>query len=212
MNKNQLFEQGKSHCEDFLSVNDLPPVNWVLNPEIQVNACGFFRCYKPFERDYSWNPSVCIYTKKCSIDATESNRSWSFATGIIDRTPYGVCAHEIGHYLDVLLSRKCDLKVGSYGGNFSILMRAKANEPPITNYCPNDWEWFAEICRLFITNSSLLRRLRPRSYNLLTEHLRSTTGHPTWKQFKDNVPSRIWNSTEKKIDAAKKRNRHTGSD
>ncbi|TWA73960.1 hypothetical protein FBZ83_12627 [Azospirillum brasilense] len=79
--------------------------------------------------------------------------------------PYGVLAHELGHHVDVLRSTTVD----RYRGNFSADLRRQASEPKLTNYCPDDGEWFAEMFRLFVTNPDLLRGLRPRTYAALIE-------------------------------------------
>lgn len=53
-------------------------------------------------------------------------------------------AHELGHHADWVRS---DQK-GRYFGGFSIATRKRCAEAPITSYCPNDAEWFAEMFRL----------------------------------------------------------------
>jgi len=51
-------------------------------------------------------------------------------------------------------------------GNPARRGRAETQEPALTSYCPNDHEWWAEMFRLFMTNSDLLRLVRPKTYSL----------------------------------------------
>ena len=124
--------------------------------------------------------------------------AWSYPGYVIDRTPHGVLAHELGHHVDCTLSTK----KGSYGGDFSQQMRVKVNEPKLTNYCPNDWEWFAEMFRLFVTNSDLLRVVRPRTYSALCERFQPviTAG---WRDVLRDAPQRTIEQAAKKCTGMK---------
>jgi len=73
--------------------------------------------------------------------------------------------HELGHHVDWL---KGDDK-GAYWSNYSSDMRKETGEPKLTNYCPNDAEWFAEIFRLFVTNPGMLQLMRPLTYQKLLD-------------------------------------------
>jgi hypothetical protein len=114
----------------------------------------------------------------------------------VDRTPYGVLQHELGHHVDQLLSEQ----KGSYGGDFSVKLRAATGEARITSYCPNDWEWFAEIFRLFVTNSDLLRELRPRTYEQIRQQYKPVRDTP-WRHVLRDAPPRNIIAAERKIAA-----------
>jgi hypothetical protein len=58
-----------------------------------------------------------------------------------------VLAHELGHHVDGAH--------GAAGGRFARSWRATTESAPLTSYCDNDNEWFAEHFRLFVTNPSL---------------------------------------------------------
>src|SRR5690606_2929539 len=124
-------------------------------------------------------------------------RAWSWPGYVIDRTPYGVYAHELGHHVDVQLS---DVR-GRYTGDFSRKLRARSMEQPITGYCDNDGEWFAEIFRLFCTNPDLLKRLRPVTYGLITDHVKPVVAKP-WRAVLANAPARTVAMAARKVATA----------
>lgn len=148
-------------------------------------------------------PSTCAYYRpetihiavdRCSHIGT-ANRAWSYPGYITDRTPYGVMAHELGHHVDHTLSKT----KGSYGGNFSEDMRAESGEPRLTSYCPNDWEWFAEMFRLFATNPTLLQAVRPKTFTLMiTGGLRPVDPQP-WREVLKDAPARTLAMAERKV-------------
>lgn len=138
-------------------------------------------------------PSTCAYYRKNVIticpDACASigfgGRAWSYPGYAIDRTPYGVMQHELGHHADYVKSGA----KGAYGGDFSEAMRNSAGEVKLTGYCPNDWEWFAEMFRLFVTNSDLLKVARPRTHALLRENFKPVIDKP-WRKVLKDAPAR----------------------
>lgn len=123
--------------------------------------------------------------------------AWSFPGYVIDRTPYGVLQHEQGHAVDFL----CGTGGGAYFSDFSQTVRKLAGEERLTNYCPNDAEWFAEMFRLFVTNSDLLRRVRPRTFGLLRTYFRPVIDHD-WRVVLRDAPDRTIEQALKKIAAA----------
>lgn len=121
--------------------------------------------YKPATWQF---PHTCAYYRPGEIHICVgktaaigyAGMSWSFPGHSVDRTPYGVIAHELGHHVDMERSTRKD----RYRGDFSITMRQRSgHEQPLTSYCPDDGEWFAEMFRLFVTNPDLLRVLRPKT-------------------------------------------------
>lgn len=157
---------------------------------------------RQYARDEWRFPSTCAYYRpeaihialsRCSHIGT-ANRAWSYPGYVTDRTPYGVMAHELGHHVDYMLSGA----KGAYGGDFSETMRKQSGEPKLTSYCPNDWEWFAEMFRLFATNPDLLWRARPKTHRLiLASGLKPVETRP-WREVLKGAPTRTLEMAERK--------------
>lgn len=171
-----------------------------LNPKLAVPK------FELQSREEWYFPDNCAYYReKCGIRmclpltanvATEPIvRNWNWPGNTTDRTPYGVIAHELGHHADVCSS----IRRGGYTGNFSIEMRLVSGEKPITSYCPNDGEWFAEMFRLFVTNAALLKALRPKTYDLMVKRWRRVGSDDWEKELGGNCPVRIVENLRKKI-------------
>lgn len=184
MTKDELLTSGTALVTRFCEANDLEM------PRVQTYAAN------------EWRFSACAYYRPVAIHIALSNcahpgragASWSWPGYVIDRTPHGVMAHELGHHVDHVLSGK----KGAYGGDFSVGLRAKTKEDKLTNYCPNDWEWFAEIFRLYVTNPDLLARLRPNTYEELRGRLQTVEERP-WRDVLAGAPERTLLQAEKKI-------------
>jgi hypothetical protein len=166
--------------------------------ELAKEFCAANRLRKPGVELYdqtNWRfPSTCAYYRPVAIHIAphrcahigRSGRAWSFPGYVIDRTPHGVVQHELGHHADHTRSAV----KGAYGGDFSSAVRKAAGEPKLTNYCPNDWEWFAEMFRLFVTNSDLLRAVRPRTHAALVDAgFRPVVDRP-WREVLAAAPDR----------------------
>jgi len=187
VDKAQLLGTGAELARTFCDANGLPL------PPIEVyeasrwrfaSTCAYYRPQR-----------IHIAPTKCAHIGT-GGMAWSYPGYIIDRTPYGVIQHELGHHVDYLMSGA----KGSYGGDFSVAMRRDVREPKITNYCPNDWEWFAEIFRLFVTNSDLLRLLRPRAYDaIVTAGFMPVVARP-WQEVLRAAPLRTQEQAAKRVD------------
>jgi hypothetical protein len=177
-----LFDRGVARARLFCWANDveLPPITVVPAEDWHVNACAY---YRPTE-------GVRICLKHCARAAAQAQvRTWSWPGSVTDREPYGVVCHEIGHHCDFHESPPASR--GWYFGAYGIGVRVDSGESPITSYCPNDAEWFAEMFRLFITNPALLRLIRPRTYRVLVRKW-VPIGSDDWeKELGPNVPPRI---------------------
>lgn len=184
MTKGELLRGGSALVEAFCAKNglDLPTVRTYANDQWRFDACAY---YRPV--------GIHIALGRCAFPG-RAGRAWSWPGYVIDRTPYGVVAHELGHHVDHVLSGT----KGSYGGDFSVGLRAKTREDKITNYCPNDWEWFAEIFRLFVTNPDLLQSIRPNTYNELRERFEVVEDRP-WEEVLADAPERTVLMTMRKI-------------
>ena len=188
--KVDLCMQGWDLVLRFCRANTMPtPALHIVSKEYwQVNACAFWR-----------NGRIFICLPRCASPGLAfSARSWPGY--VIDRTPYGVVCHELGHHVDWHMSEKR----GAYFGDFSKLLRAKSTEASITSYAPNDAEWFAEIFRLFVTNPRLLFMLRPEAFKALSAKF-TPIEERSWKQVLRNAPERTRLQAEKKVAEANRR-------
>jgi hypothetical protein len=152
----------------------------------RLGTCAFYRHHQ-----------TTIWIPACA-NIGYGGRAWSYPGYVIDRTPYGVLQHELGHAADLAKG----IGRSGYYSNFSVNMRKAAQEDRITGYCPNDAEWFAEMFRLFVTNSDLLKKLRPRTYAALKEHFKPVIDKP-WRKVLKDAPERTIAQAAKKIEAVK---------
>lgn len=183
--KEGQLEEGIELAKRFCRINDLamPHVNVVLRTRWRFpSTCAYYR-----------PTAIFICTSRCAHIGT-AGRAWSYPGYVIDRTPYGVIQHELGHHVDHTHSSA----KGAYGGDFSERMRAASGEPKLTNYCPNDWEWFAEMFRLFVTNPDLLKRVRPATYALIVEAGLRPVELRSWRTVLEDAPGRTIEMAERK--------------
>jgi hypothetical protein len=178
--KRALLDLGIALAEKFCTLNGLEVPATIITPreEWHFGVCAYYRPTKGIK--------ICL--EKCQSPCTiAESRNWTWPASTTDREPYGVVGHEIGHHIDWTAS---DVK-GSYYGDYSIKLRASSAEKPLTSYCPNDAEWFAEMARLFITNPCLLQALRPKTYELLLQRW-IPLDHGDWlTALGTNVPPRV---------------------
>lgn len=181
-----LFEQGTVRLGEFCGANELtaPEIRSVHKGKWQFDStCAYYR------------PTyIAICLERCAHRGY-GGRQWSWPGYVVDRTPFGVLQHELGHHVDVVMS---GLKHG-YQGNFSKALRRLSGEEPITTYCPNDAEWFAEIFRLFVTNPDLLEKLRPKAFGVLFTQFK-VVEYRSWRKVLDGAQERYFNAAQRKID------------
>ncbi len=187
MKKPELFDAGLQLMRTFCAVNKLTiPEVRTLDSDAWLfgGTCAYYR------------PTyIAICVKKCAAIGV-AGPAWSYPGYVVDRTPYGVLQHELGHHADVV---KSGVTVG-YMGNFSQSMRRETGEAPITSYCPNDGEWFAEMFRLFVTNPDLLRIIRPMTFAALSRVFKPVVQKSWWVVMQD-APPRTIAACAKRIDA-----------
>lgn len=148
MTRDEMAARGAALVALFCRANKLPAPR--LHGMVPVRgACGLYRAR---------GHHIHVDTARCARLGW-GGPAWSWPGYIIDRTPYGVHAHEMGHHIDHVM------------GGVALVARLAAGEDRLTNYCPNNGEWFAEMCRLFATNPALLAAVRPATYNHLTGRL-----------------------------------------
>lgn len=167
--KEELLQGGIELVKRFCAANGwtVPTID-VLRDRWHVRHCAYYRADR-----------IVIHPPSCAHIGT-GGQAWSFPGYVIDRTPYGVMAHELGHHADVVTGTALDLATLAYSSEFSTAARVKSGEEKLTNYCPNDAEWFAELFRLFVTNPDLLRVIRPRTHALFCEHYQPVELRP-WR-------------------------------
>lgn len=193
-----LCNLGRARVAAFCRLNDIevPQVHVVPRQVWHFGACAFYRPNdKRYNRFYAhsymrqegYGPGINICLEECQVPCgAENSRNWTWPAGVIDREPYGVLCHELGHHCDYLAGEQ----KWEYGSEYSEKVMTESGEPKLTNYCPNPAEWFAEMFRLFVTNPMLLAELRPHTFAILTRR---------WKPIKSpwrvalgsNVPPRV---------------------
>jgi hypothetical protein len=187
MNKRELFASGSQVAAQFCVLNSLllPAIVESDEPR-RYNTCAYYRA----------NVTTICVGACASIGV--GGPAWSYPGYVVDRTPYGVLQHELGHHVDVTRSTRR----GNYYGDFGVRIREHSGEERITSYCPDDAEWFAEMFRVFVTNPDLLRCVRPRTYREL-----SAVFHPlftdTWRDRIKDAPARTIAAAEKRVEAAR---------
>ena len=178
-----LFDSGVARLRAWCAVNDVPEPCVVESEEPRLyETCAYYR-----------DDAITICVGACAKIGT-AGRSWSYPGYVVDRTPFGVLAHELGHHVDKAH--------GSRPGRLSPDWRRETGESPITGYASNDNEWFAEMFRLFVTNPDLLRILRPRFYALASSRWTDAEKRP-WMEVLDGA-SRQQNAAQNKINAVVK--------
>lgn len=186
--KSALATSGSAVMAGFCNLNSLPipHINDVPTERWKFGTCAYYR-----------RGAITICLPRCA-GVGVAGRAWSFPGYTVDRTPYGVLQHELGHHADVLRGAT----PRPYSSEFSTKVREASGEKPISSYCPDDAEWFAEMFRVFVTNPDLLRLVRPRTHRAL-----STTFTPlftdSWRERLAAAPARTLAAAERKIEEAR---------
>jgi predicted lipoprotein len=81
-------------------------------------------------------------------------------------------------------------------------VRGQSGEKPITSYCPNDAEWFAEMFRVFVTNPDLLRLVRPRTHREMVSAGLKPVFSESWRERLKDAPERTLKAAERQVEAA----------
>lgn len=180
MKKPELYENGLTLMHNFCEVNSIEAPVVIAEP-VSFGTCAYYRNY-----------TTRIELKKCAHIGT-GGASWSYPGYAIDRTPYGVLQHELGHHMEHLSDGHSYCKTGLAYSVFS----ESDEEEKLTNYCPNVNEWFAEHFRLFVTNPDLLRMMRPKTYTAIAARLQPVELRK-WSQVLENAPLRTIRMAAKK--------------
>lgn len=163
--RDQLLGRGSELVYRWCSLNGIE-LPLILRHRGSSAFDGFARCA------YYRDGAIHIWPDACAAIG-RAGRQWSYPGYAVDRTPYGVLAHELGHHVEGAH--------GAWGGIVTSAWRQQTGEAPLTGYCPNDNEWFAEHFRLFVTNPHLLRLLRPKVHYLMLERWRALAEERRWE-------------------------------
>ncbi len=190
--KGALAELGMNLVEEFCAANKVPPPDMHVIPEREwhVNSCAY---YRPGE--------IKLCLEHCGFPAPEVNsRNWTWPGSVVDREPYGVFAHELGHHVDVLVGERGGLDVWEYSSEYSTAMMKASGEAPLTSYAAtNPAEWFAEAFRLYATNPDLLFMVRPKTRLLLDKSFVPVVRTNWLEALGTNAPARVVSSLRKKF-------------
>lgn len=165
MTKEDHYSQGLDLLFKFCATNRIPaPDIWRLGPHDRLYHLATCAYYRPTR--------ICIMVKKCAHIGL-SGMAWSCPGYKIDRTPYGVLQHELGHHIGWFFSEH-------YQVFFERAICLFSNEKPLTGYLgtskgeeANEYykEWFAEHFRLFVTNPKLSQAIAPKFFAKLIEYV-----------------------------------------
>jgi hypothetical protein len=163
--REELFTAGVQLTERFCVENGLAtPTIKRIHPSdrmFHLGSCAFYRPY-----------TISIMVEKCAARGC-GGPAWSCPGYAVDRTPYGVLQHELGHHVDTL--KTGDVTTQNLMERlFSRQIFLQSKEEPLTKYLGTDkraatffMEWFAENFRLYVTNPDLSLKLRPKFYMAL---------------------------------------------
>lgn len=189
-NQEWLLVHGLKRSLEFCQTSGfaMPEAKVVPKDEWRFDACAYYR----------EDTGIRICLERCARPGM-FGRAWSWPGYVVDRTPYGVIAHELGHAVDMCLSQETD----RYRGDYSKTLRRATSEDPITSYCPDDGEWFAEIFRLFVTNPDLLAAIRPKIYGALRAQFErwAQIKHQLWRDVlaTNEAPERTLKAATNKV-------------
>lgn len=160
--KEELFHAGVVLTKSFCTQNSLSsPTIKRLTAEDRAYHLGTCAFYRPY--------TISIMVEKCAARGL-GGASWSCPGYAVDRTPYGVLQHELGHHVDTLKTGEVTTQ-NLMEKLFSKQIYDQSKEEPLTKYLGTDkraatffMEWFAENFRLYVTNPDLSLKLRPKFY------------------------------------------------
>lgn len=186
MTKHQLKFDGEVRIGNWCFINNVsqPRVEESGEPEL-FGTCAYYR-----------DGVIHIQTARCAAIGT-AGRQWSYPGYVVDRTPYGVLCHELGHHVDSAH--------GAAGGSFGKELQQATKESAITGYAPNHNEWFAEMFRLFVTNPELLFLLRPLTYAAMIARWPRRSVEKPWEEVLVGAPRQIQAARNKIREAERKR-------
>lgn len=173
MTRSDMFNAGQALIRRFCERNDIVVPTIANDPEpTRYGTCAFYRA-----------GVITIWIPACA-SIGRGGRAWSYPGHTVDRTPYGVLAHELGHHLDGAHGAAPSRE--GYGPDWRDFTREK----PLTGYCDNDNEWFAEMFRLYVTNPDLLRLERPKTFAMMARRWKPAETR-TWEHVLRDAPRQL---------------------
>ena len=200
-----LYREGIRLARRFLEVNQIPEpifLTYREAEEIYPHVCKeksvrrlALEIWKRTAKGPKLGTGTGLYThgyvfvsleRAAKPQVTPRNRSWSWPCYKVDRTPVGVVAHEVGHYVGEHLRQKMNKIVAHNTRNiWGTIVCQKIK--PITGYEPTVDEAGAETSRLFILNPDLLHQGNGERYRFFTHHLGLIPSETrTWKEVLDH--------------------------
>lgn len=177
--RDELAVQGRLAVEIFCLANDITiPRIYQHNPG--DGSCGLYE-----------KGCIYVHTPSCARPGY-GGPAWSWPGYIVDRTPYGVHCHELGHMVDDIYRWRLGREV-----------RRATGEDRLTGYCPNTAEWWAEMFRLFVTNPHLLSLIRPRTYEAMLAWSLRQVEDRSWDEVLTGAPQRTIDMAERRINEAR---------
>jgi hypothetical protein len=199
MSKDELFLAGATLAEEFCEVNGISmPTIERLNPAQRNYHLGTCAYYRP--------TTIHIMVEKCA-NRGFGGRAWSWPGYKVDRTPYGVIQHELGHHVDTVRTGEVT-RENSLEKLFSKQIYDQSRETALTGYLGTDkgaatfyMEWFAENFRLFVTNPDLSLSLRPKFYEAFERAGFKPVKYLDWESVLRDLgaPDRIRDQARKQI-------------
>jgi hypothetical protein len=141
---------------DFCELNNLPI------PKIKIIVCRNYGFFQPNAQ--GGYIGINLPATRLPVFNPVNGRLQSFPGNKTDRTPAGVLAHEVGHYVDINNRAKFNL-----ASEFRALIGV---ENSVSSYDTIEVERVAEAFRLFILNPKLLQQGRPKAYTILQKHFK----------------------------------------
>jgi hypothetical protein len=182
--KEHLLSAGLELAHDFCKLNKLEVPKVIIDNSMDDSFYGIFY----------WNNVIYINRKLCRPIVKVPGHDWSFPGFVEDLTPYGIIAHEMGHYISDQLGK-------SFRKNF---VKLKSREENISDRDDkNVDERMAEAARLFITNPDLLKQGRPLRYSIFSEYYTPIIDNK-WKTILKNAHPKIVSSAERWIQKNKR--------
>lgn len=197
--KEELFTAGWALTQRFCTENAIvPPSLSRLQPTDRAYHLGTCAFYRPH--------TISIMVEKCA-ERGLAGASWSCPGYAVDRTPYGVLQHELGHHVDTLRTGAVTTQ-DLMEKLFSRQIYMQSKEEPLTKYLGTDkrvptffMEWFAENFRLYVTNPDLSLKLRPKFYMAVFSAGIYPVIEGGWEEVlkRNNAPARNIEQVRKKI-------------
>lgn len=196
--KERLYERGVERLEKFCDRNKLamPAVNNVPPEDWMVGACAYYRPdTERMRKRTTTGISICLTECQRPCGA-EQSRNWSWPGSTVDREPFGVLCHELGHHADWSTGEK----KWTYGSEYCEQVQQEAGEAGLTSYAnENPAEWFAEAFRLFVSNHALLKLVRPKTWEILRRKWTPVSGDNWLFELGSNCPPRVVAAQRKKF-------------